>query len=87
MKIEISSCPNCSRELDGATDPFGDAVPKEGDATVCIYCKTILVFGKDLKLEMPNLEQIKALAGNKAVLAIMKALEHIEKETQKGDNT
>lgn len=39
------SCPHCSRLLDGVTAANGgDALPKDGDRTICLYCMRLAVF-------------------------------------------
>jgi hypothetical protein len=43
-------CPKCNTQLNGASDPIGEAVPKPGDLSVCIYCAELLVFNTDMTL-------------------------------------
>lgn len=50
-RVPESPCPNCGHVMNGATDPEDeDAVPVPGDATVCIDCAALLVFGPELQL-------------------------------------
>ena len=46
------SCTVCSHKLDAVSPMSGDenAVPKEGDFTVCLYCCSILRFTENLRL-------------------------------------
>lgn len=43
-------CPVCKSALDCASDPLGDATPKPGDVSYCVYCSAILTFTQDLGL-------------------------------------
>lgn len=50
-RVPESPCPSCGHVMNGATDPDDlDAVPVPGDATVCINCAALLVFGPELQL-------------------------------------
>lgn len=42
-------CPVCFHLLDAATCASGDATPKPGDLTVCLYCTTFLKFNEQLR--------------------------------------
>jgi len=52
--IGDQKCLICQHDL---TDTFctdGDHRPSAGDATLCIKCGSIMVFGDDLKLRLPT---------------------------------
>lgn len=55
--VSPAPCPYCGSKLDAATDPYGDARPKPGDASVCWYCAGVLVFGDDLAVRLPTDEE------------------------------
>jgi hypothetical protein len=58
-------CPSCSAKLDGVTDFEGDAVPSEGDITVCAYCQAVLVFGRELALRVACASDLESLDAEK----------------------
>lgn len=37
-------CPSCGVTLDGAWNTTSDAGPADGDATLCVYCRALLVY-------------------------------------------
>lgn len=51
-----STCPSCMATLDARTGI--DARPKPGDASICIECKTLLIFDENLRLRRPTEEEI-----------------------------
>lgn len=56
------TCPNCSKTLDGFTDPSGKNIPKPEDASICAYCGEMAEFDKDMELiPMPE-EHISRLS-------------------------
>lgn len=48
-------CPSCDQPLDGhlGTRP-GQAGPKPGDISICVYCAELLVYGDGLRLAIPD---------------------------------
>lgn len=52
MKTTITpkqNCPNCDYKMDRASPAFEEeAVPQEGDLSICIKCGQLLVFNTDL---------------------------------------
>lgn len=66
FKLETNTdilCPGCSKNLNGATGDC-NAIPTDGDLTVCMYCYLPLVYvgkGMDIKLRIFTLEEIKEL--------------------------
>lgn len=51
-------CPACDKELDATTGVSSDKAPGEDDITVCVYCRSILRFGPDLRLVIVTSEEI-----------------------------
>jgi hypothetical protein len=39
-------CPYCDRELNAHSPALGERPPSKGDASVCIYCGGVAIFGK-----------------------------------------
>lgn len=72
-----SPCVNCAKLLDAASMfTFGDeeATPDEGDFTVCLYCRHLMVFNADLSLRNPTDDEIKLIAGDQRVVSTMELL-------------
>jgi len=41
-------CPNCGKDLETHDNVTGEkAIPQEGDAAICLYCGSALIFGLD----------------------------------------
>lgn len=50
--LPVSTCPHCQYEMDACTSVDGDAVPKEGDISVCLNCGSFLEFNHELGLDL-----------------------------------
>ena len=59
---------------------MGSSDPEPGDASICLYCGHILIFGDDLKLREPQGREFWELAGDRKVLAAQKILLEYKKE-------
>jgi hypothetical protein len=59
-RIGVSPCPTCGKGLDAASSAKGHT-PRPGDASVCIYCSTALVFAEDLTLRAMTDDELEAL--------------------------
>jgi len=58
----ITNCPHCNHEIDTNTNVKDETLkPKEGDLSVCFYCATVLVFGKDLKQRVATKSELEVL--------------------------
>ncbi len=72
-------CLGCGAQNNAATETFGEeAIPSEGDASVCIYCGHISIFNADLTLRNPTDEEIHSIAGDERILKIQKARAEID---------
>jgi hypothetical protein len=71
--VGTNLCLSCGVDVDAATDPFGENRPSPGDATVCLYCGHIMIFGEGLKLRNLNDAEHKEFAGDKRILMIQRA--------------
>lgn len=80
-------CPKCGAINDCHTHVgLGDVAPSPGDASVCLYCETILVFGDDMSLRVMDEGEFKKLsAEHRAEIAkarLMAILFNIKKRNQ-----
>jgi hypothetical protein len=57
-RVAEQLCPLCRKVLNACTNMTGDEGPVEGDATVCLYCSSVLLFGPNLKLRVATLEEL-----------------------------
>ena len=56
------TCPVCRIVLDGVGHVTNEALmPKEGDATVCSYCMSLLIFTKNLSLRIATRKETKEI--------------------------
>lgn len=37
------TCPACGAKLDGALNATGDRLPQDGDPSLCVYCRALIV--------------------------------------------
>ena len=56
--VQEDSCPSCAHPLDMAADFFTDAVPEEGDISICAGCGIILMFGARRRLRLPTEDEL-----------------------------
>lgn len=70
-EVPENQCPHCGAKLDRATNADGDEVqPNAGDATICLHCAGVMVYGDDLKPRLMNELEIDGMDENtKRVLA------------------
>ena len=63
--MKVDHCPGCGKKLDAATEiPQGQRQPKPGDILICFKCGDVLVFGKDLKLQVAQLNDLLGLSAS-----------------------
>lgn len=53
-----TKCPGCGKLLDACT---GFGTPSPGDYTICMYCKTWLIFNEDLTMREVTTEDLSKL--------------------------
>jgi hypothetical protein len=63
-------CPSCHKCLDASTHPKGNAKPKPGDVSVCMYCTAPLQFTAGLALVPLDLSTVDAETAAKLRWAI-----------------
>jgi hypothetical protein len=62
---------------------LGNAVPKQGDFTICGYCGSTLVFGAGLRLRKPADEELRMIQGNLQYRVLQKAADEVIKAAHK----
>jgi hypothetical protein len=87
-EIEQDPCPFCGHMLDrvtaGPENP--EAVPQEGDFTLCIQCGGLLVFDERVRVRPPtNEEQVEAMTYPE-VVRVMTAIAKAHGGTGHGDD-
>ena len=67
--IPESPCRTCGAIVEFATTK-DDSRPSPGDLSICFYCRTLSVFGDDLRLREPTDEEWIEIAGDEDVKAV-----------------
>ena len=78
-EVPGAHCPNCGKWVDGATGVSADARPSPGDISICIYCSHLSAYADDLTLRHLTDEEMIEIAGDKHILAAMRAIEQFRK--------
>lgn len=59
----LARCPHCDKQLDGFTGVGGergdDAIPREGDFSICLGCRSVLVFNADQTVRASTEKEFK----------------------------
>ena len=63
--MSTSQCPKCAKQLDTHAPTEAGAKPVAGDISVCLYCKTILVFDENIKLRRATKSELQEFEQNK----------------------
>ena len=85
FRIPESVCPNCNKNQDSAKpgpDNTNEA-PVPGDYAICINCQTINVYGDNLELREPTIEELlhaPTLEISQIQRVISEAFEKMKKE-------
>lgn len=81
IRLKPQLCPNCGYTLDAVGTIDGKVhMPKRGDCTVCLNCVSVLIFDRDLKLELGKLEVIEPVSTRKELQRIIKGIHEMKKE-------
>jgi hypothetical protein len=72
-QVPSCACLDCGKILDMAAN-FKGRKPKEGDISICINCGHIMAFDAQLMFRELNDGEILDIAGDKELIAVMKAL-------------
>jgi hypothetical protein len=67
-RFEPSPCTSCGKRLDAASHLDGKSVPVPGDATVCIECGHVMVFGENMRLRDPTPQEETGLVGDPVLI-------------------
>jgi len=54
-------CPGCGATLNAATGTDGEAIPREGDLSICYKCGSLLEFNEDLSVRLLDSNDMKKL--------------------------
>jgi len=54
-------CPGCGAILNAATGTDGEAIPCEGDLSICYKCGSLLEFNEDLSVRLLDSDDMKKL--------------------------
>lgn len=54
-------CPSCGSILNATSDLVGDAIPDVGDITICIHCKSVLVFDEAMEYRFATKDELKEI--------------------------
>jgi len=81
--IPTTKCLKCGYIMDHASLLTDDsAVPRLGDATLCMKCGELYLFDKDLRIKTPSareLLELKASASWLQVIRIRRAIKEVQK--------
>lgn len=70
-KVPRSKC-ECGYIIDATTQDKGEAVPQEGDFSLCLNCARLKIFNKDLSLQLPTKEEFDEIKSSSAWPRIQK---------------
>jgi RNase P subunit RPR2 len=86
--IKNTNCPNCNHRLNAASNLEAGAGsgPKEGQYTICVYCKSVMVFNTDLSLRILSEEDIENFDDGTLLVMqrTMKRVEHWQEAEEIG---
>lgn len=66
MRTTVAACLDCGSKVDEHTHVGGNETPKPGDATLCWYCGSLMMYLtiEPLSFRKPTEEEFKELAGH-----------------------
>jgi len=74
-RLPDDACPFCGHVCNAASTLDGDtAPPEEGDASVCLECGSLVIYGPGLRLRRPTRRQTRELCAYPEVAAVLKAV-------------
>jgi len=85
--LKPDQCPNCGYRLDAATAIGPRAKPTSGDVTICTECRSILVFGDNMRLRWPTDAEMVGIAGDRRIVMAMRALAEMPRRERKSTGT
>ena len=81
-----SPCPNCHKVLDGAANTQGTGGPQPGDATVCLYCATILLFDAETRLRLPAPDELEHMKGERDLWRTLQRIQQAIRQSKSSQN-
>lgn len=79
--MPVSICLVCEMKLDAATCITSVATPAEGDASLCLYCGNVAIFGADKKLRQPTEEEAASIKKDKVIQKALKVRSVVSKRS------
>ena len=78
-----TACLSCGKGLDAAAQiGAGMPSPSEGDVTVCLYCRHVMIYNADLSLRNPTDAEVVEIAGDPRLVATINLLGAYQKEKE-----
>jgi hypothetical protein len=71
-RTQAIPCPSCGKALDAATSVFDDAVPRDGDVSICFACGHIMVFEGGVPRN-PTDTEMPDIAGDPRIIKLQRA--------------
>jgi hypothetical protein len=78
-RIETDYCPHCEAEVDSATCYQAEVAPSPNDATVCLACAQVAIFGDDLKLRLPTELERREIKNNPQISELQRAIRNMDR--------
>ena len=77
LDMPPTGCPYCGAVVDMASNVGGTDRPAEGDATICLYCREVSVFDKNLLLRRPSEDERSELLANPDIQRVLRVVEEV----------
>lgn len=74
FEMDEFRCVNCGEWINSASAIRHEHKPSEGDVTICLYCKAVMVFNADLSLRNPTTEELAEIEKSNLVRTTLEAL-------------
>lgn len=77
-----TQCPACGAQLDAALNTTSDHMPKDGDPSLCVKCRALLVYcGSPVNsLRYPTADEQRAFLADPAVQRAIMALAGVHRD-------
>jgi len=81
-------CPTCGSPSDAATEPLdSSATPREGDISICLYCRSASVFtGQGLDRRAPTDAELVEILSHPDVARYANAAQRVMRHARAGEN-
>jgi hypothetical protein len=71
-RVPVSICAACGAPNDGAASYPKDAVPKDGDVSLCMYCGHLAMFASDLSLREVTSEELAVICKDEEIMHLLR---------------